>query len=285
LFSGEMVRAILEDRKTQTRRIVNLDTLRVHLPRRVTSDLSELFKDELVEAHVGVHGAQLHEQGAVSVAAGDGWLGVKPGEFHFVCPYAEGDTHLGDHGGDRKMWTIKPRPSRLWVKETFQIESNRGIDDNTSYPPRFNDGRPIRWHEENDWGKWWQQPHYRATESEHDLADYEEQDENGDDKPLGWKPSIFMPRWASRIDLEVTGVRVERLQEITEDDARAEGVSLFDRKYMHIGPDQRLTTGEIWRDAPYRASFAVLWDEINGDRALWESNPWVWVVSFKRVRP
>lgn len=103
-----------------------------------------------------------------------------------------------------------------------------------------------------------------------------------------WKPSIFMPRWASRITLEVTELRVERLQDISEDDARAEGVLPFGEAYSSISRDQPITCGDgrpSFRagDRPYAASFAVLWDTINGDRVLWGSNPWVWVVGFKRV--
>jgi hypothetical protein len=96
-----------------------------------------------------------------------------------------------------------------------------------------------------------------------------------------WKPSIHMPRAASRITLEVTGVRVERLQAITEDDARAEGV--LDRSEM--------TTIELEEDLhpaglPWaRPRFKTLWDAINGKRASWEANPFVWCVSFKRLRP
>ena len=73
----------------------------------------------------------------------------------------------------------------------------------------------------------------------------------------GWRPSIFMPRWASRIALEVTGVRVERLQDISEEDAKAE-------------------------DVAYRCDYKVVWDEINGKKYPWSSNPWVWRIEFKR---
>lgn len=218
LFSAPMVRAILEGRKTQTRRIAC--SARGELLR--FNDRVAVFGDSIPDDPVPVE--RRNRYGA-------------PGE-------------------------------RLWVKETFQIESNRGIDDSTAYPPRFNDGRPVRWHDGVAEGRWWQQPHYRATEAEHDLVDYEEEDDDGNDKPLGWKPSIFMPRWASRIDLEITGVRVERLQDISEDDAHAEGV-----------PDIRESASCA------RLRFSFPWDTINGERASWAANPWVWVIEFKRVRP
>lgn len=80
--------------------------------------------------------------------------------------------------------------------------------------------------------------------------------------------SIYMPRWTSRITLEVTGVRVERLHAITESDAKAEGV---DCHHHAVGADR----------PTYRASFSLLWRDINGDGS-WKSNPWVWVVSFQR---
>jgi hypothetical protein len=90
----------------------------------------------------------------------------------------------------------------------------------------------------------------------------------GDQLPEGvhWKPSLLMPRWASRIDLEVTGVRVERLQDISAADAAAEGCV---PRQMDYGDP--------------RAAFEGLWDAINGKRAPWASNPWVWVIAFRRL--
>jgi hypothetical protein len=79
-----------------------------------------------------------------------------------------------------------------------------------------------------------------------------------------WRPSIFMPRWASRITLEVTGVRVERVQDISFNDALAEGMQ---------------DTGSI-KDNPF-AQYFELWDQIN-PKYNWTSNPWVWVVEFQR---
>ena len=87
------------------------------------------------------------------------------------------------------------------------------------------------------------------------------------------RPSMFMPRWASRIDLEVTEVRVERLHEITEDDARAEGVE--PAPFCKAGRPSGMEHVE---------SFERLWADINGAKS-WDANPWVWVVTFKRVRP
>lgn len=95
-----------------------------------------------------------------------------------------------------------------------------------------------------------------------------------------WKSSIFMPRWASRITLEVVSVRVERLHEITEDDARREGVERDTAPCDHT----RLSCDEVGCMGPtHRSTFAELWDSINGDRAPWASNPWVRRVEFKRV--
>ena len=93
------------------------------------------------------------------------------------------------------------------------------------------------------------------------------------------RPSIHMPRWASRLTLNVTGVKVERLNEISEQDARAEGVPQDTYPCDH----SRRTCDEVGCLGPtYRSSFAALWDELHGAGA-WDANPWVWVVEFKRV--
>lgn len=95
-------------------------------------------------------------------------------------------------------------------------------------------------------------------------------------------PSIHMPRWASRLSLDVVSVRVERLRDITEEEAQCEGVgSIFDR-IPGIHPEQPLSTSEHVQSAPHRASFACLWDDLYADGAgtSWKSNPWVWRVEF-----
>lgn len=89
--------------------------------------------------------------------------------------------------------------------------------------------------------------------------------------------SIHMPRWASRLTLEVTEVRVQRLQEISEEDARAEGV-------FHGNDLDRTSYTDTHNPVTTRDAFRALWSSINGVRADWASNPWVWAISFE-VRP
>lgn len=90
-------------------------------------------------------------------------------------------------------------------------------------------------------------------------------------------PAIFMPRWASRITLEVTEVRVQRLQEISEEDAIAEGIS---KEYCDpIGKHSKA-------DWHIRNDYRDLWNSINSKRGYsWDSNPWVWCISFKVIKP
>jgi hypothetical protein len=91
-----------------------------------------------------------------------------------------------------------------------------------------------------------------------------------------WHPSIHMPRWASRIMLEITGVRVERLQDIGADDAYAEGAA----QWAAENAERLLGEGEKYRNIVQ--AYKALWQSINGPDA-WDENPWVWVVEFKRV--
>jgi hypothetical protein len=97
-------------------------------------------------------------------------------------------------------------------------------------------------------------------------------------KELGvkWKPSIFMPKAACRIFLEITNVKVERLQDISEEDAKAEGVELLpNNRYKYYLSNYFDCVTAVY-------SFKTLWQKING-RESWESNPFVWVVSFKKI--
>jgi hypothetical protein len=105
-------------------------------------------------------------------------------------------------------------------------------------------------------------------------------------KKYKWKPSIFMPKKACRLKLKITNIRVERLQEITEDDAIAEGIEwglhmILNRprfrNYYSYPKD-----GGAWYHDP-RDSYKSLWESING-KGSWEKNPWVWVIEFKRIQ-
>lgn len=133
------------------------------------------------------------------------------------------------------------------------------------------------------------------------AADGEQPDIGDGRSPLKpWRPSIHMPRWASRIDLEVTGVRVEQLQDISEADAITEGLTEYfwdadaaalphlaseinagTRYWEHV-IQKRRRQGSVWDKA--LLAYKELWTDINGADS-WEANPWVWVVEFKRVKP
>lgn len=98
-----------------------------------------------------------------------------------------------------------------------------------------------------------------------------------------WRPSIHMPREAARIFLRVNNVRVERLQDITEDDAKAEGAQ---KMYPYTDPETGKTAFLLHDDGTYRIGFFQIWDSTikPKDRVAycWESTPWVWVIEFER---
>lgn len=157
------------------------------------------------------------------------WVDCEINSANFPEEYLKG-------GGTKPKYLVG---NRLWVRETFATEL------------KFNDKPMSFFDNAGDVPIW-----YKA-----DLLDYK-----NDFIPRGkWRPSIFMPRWASRITLEVTSVRCERLQAITEKDAIAEGVEALEDRCSHI------------------AEYLDLWDSINGKKYPWSSNPWVFVYEFKRV--
>ena len=223
LFSGEMVRAILSGRKTETRRIVRLPPGYEH---------GEVY------GYGGCHGG-LHA------------LACDPGPSRAIrCPYGA----PGDRLWVRETWGVacRPDPYEGWVDGLEYRADEIGMDDLD----------PLPLHPANN-------------PPDTDLDSFSRG---------GWRPSIHMPRWASRLTLDVVSVRVERLQDITEDGARREGV---DRGAPWFPPGQWAPPDEDPNLVGYgRGNFAlqnfrVLWDHINGKRATWDSNPWVWVVSFK----
>jgi hypothetical protein len=195
LFSGEMVRATMDDRKTKTRRVIKPQ------PEHVWGFGVRHGDPEYFSAHVRYSGG--HQP--------DPWI---------HCPYGK--------PGDK-----------LWVRETW------GLWDTD--PEDGPENATIFW---------------KATDLDIDHLKHQLRYQL-------WRPSIFMPRWASRITLEVTGVRVERLHEITPDEAYQEGV------------------GNNWQpESNQIATFSRLWDSLNAKRGYsWESNPWVWVIEFKRITP
>lgn len=224
IFSGPMVRAILEGRKTMTRRVlkrahdtIGKDTAWAVCP---ASDSGWI-------AWFGLLGRNIEEFTKKSYAHG------------FPCPYgAVGDL--------------------LWVREKWQaihVDSDEG-DYHASYdiPPAATEYWKII---------------YAASDPQ---ADYHK-----DDRGFSWRPSIHMPRWASRLTLEITGVKVERLQDIGEQDAISEGT-----REPSIRSMSNALAQAAWSE---RQVFQRLWNHININRESfsWSDNPWVWVVEFRSI--
>ncbi|AOJ74366.1 MULTISPECIES: hypothetical protein [Burkholderia cepacia complex] len=227
LFSGPMVRAILEGRKTQTRRIIKLPH----------------------NNPLGAWEPTTAGGGSVKYAGG-----TPAPELAAIWHTRTGDCYVCPHGdvGDR-----------LWVRETHEV---RRIGTET-----FEGARPTRRYA----GIAYQADDGRA-EVDIDLDTFQALDAKGS---RGWTPSIHMPRWASRITLEIRGVRAERLQSISEADAIAEGIDRTAAGFWSTY-DQSDTNGTY---SP-RLSYQCLWDGINAARGHgWDANPWVWVVEFRKV--
>ena len=190
-------------------------------------------------------------------------------------PVLQGLPKIGDIGGgwwgDEAFQARCPygQPGdRLWVREAWSHDAESLEHCRASAEDAMGGGA---------YG-----PYYRATEVAPDT--------------LSWKPSIHMPRWASRITLLITSVRVERLQDISEADAMAEGIerlpdpvidggwsgpNRFTLKGMGAGACAGLVS---WNAPTATELYQRLWTEINGPDS-WAANPWVWAVEFKRVTP
>ena len=216
LFSGPMVRAILDGHKTQTRRVVKVG-------------------DTIEERDDGTRWPYFTT-----------WTHGDDGSPWASCPYGE--------PGDR-----------LWVRETWRY-ADWTEDGQPWIRYAADDARRLCERVSSEWAA-------RVADIWAELSSAENVSVDGRAADRKWRPSIFLPRWASRITLAVTAVRVERLQEISEADAIAEGV-------LRTGGRAQLQPNHF---RPARELFSELWDSINEDRAPWASNPWVWVVEFKRV--
>lgn len=183
------------------------------------------------------------EAKVLSEARDSGFINIK-------CPYGE----VGD---------------RLWVRETWMpdpsCDDDAWDDAMMSYMEWDGCGMPMRNYPE-------------ALKSVNNVIHRASWD--GEDM-VGWKPSIHMPRWASRITLEIVSVRVERLNEISEQDAIAEG-AMKAVKYTdgHITGDPRIVANE--QCSSHQFGFEGLWKQINGADS-WQQNPWVWIIEFKRI--
>ena len=172
------------------------------------------------------------------------------------------------HGDDGSPWASCPygEPGdRLWVRETWRY-ADWTEDGQPWIRYAADDARRLCERVSSEWAA-------RVADIWAELSSAENVSVDGRAADRKWRPSIFLPRWASRITLAVTAVRVERLQEISEADAIAEGV-------LRTGGRAQLQPNHF---RPARELFSELWDSINEDRAPWASNPWVWVVEFSRV--
>lgn len=214
IFNAEMVRAILDGRKTQTRRIMKVQPSEGFTPMNMALETD-------YEAHWYTPGV-VDKDGYLQPAKHD-VFGVASEDEGYTCPFGA----VGD---------------RIWVRETFA----------TLEPGSYEPVKPQQ--------GYCQELRYAATDR---LA------KSGSDiRGYKWIPSLHMPRWASRITLEITGVRVERLNSISNESARAEGYPV-DREADGGDSDPWL-----W--------FRDLWDGIYPEQSF-KHNPWVWVITFQRV--
>lgn len=246
LFSAPMVRAILAGTKTQTRRVMKIQ------PEGGQRPLSEWSRGLAASCHdhnpdqakLDAHSARL-EGRVFPFTTNSGSL------VSYPCPYG--------HPGDR-----------LWVRETWKV---------MLHSPGYDNGLQESGGEDSEPGV--ATVAYDAG-GEMLTVDFLEEieDEQAARACKGkWKPSIHMPRWASRILLEITGVRVERLQDISTEDCIAEGI--VRTPLVHLVT--YVVPGTPIEKLGARAAYQSLWESINGPGS-WDANPWVWVVEFRIIK-
>lgn len=222
IFNGEMVRAILDGRKTQTRRIMKVQPSDGFHPTHNGYDLD-------LNAHWYTPGV-VDKNGYLQPAKKD-VFGVADENEGYTCPFGA----VGD---------------RIWVRETW-AEAGAGAPDLKLYRANYPEHVPT---------------HYENVPPADEIR---------------WTPSIHMPRAACRILLEITEVRVERLNGISETDAEAEGIdmeALFDAQDCYDCIADHNMTGR----PTVTGAFKYLWESIYGEES-WKANPWVWVIEFKVV--
>lgn len=182
-------------------------------------------------------------------------FGNEEGGVQFACPYGG----VGD---------------RLWAREAFRLTDTFDADSPNRVAERCLDAgypkpwAPLQFEADGDQCNWMSvgTPTYPTTSPQAGKL----------------RPGIHMPRWASRIDLEVTGVRVERLKDISEEDCYAEGIDTEGAAYNE--GENYVNAGSPVPAA--RWAYNTLWEEINGKGPYhWEANPWVWVIEFRRIKP
>jgi len=227
LFSAPMVRAILDGRKTQTRRVMKPQPDAVH--------------DGEPYWFIGGYRAWIYRGNYSDV--------LRKGGNVLPCPYGK----LGDRLYVRETWRYRDWTEDGEPEIEYRADSGSRLVCGHEIPPEWGDRLSDIWAGLSD-------PSNYAI------------DQRAADRR--WRPAIHMPRWASRITLEITGIRVERLQDISEADAIAEGVQVDS-----VGHAIREGDDVAWGGA--RAAYAELWESINGTGS-WAADPCVWVVEFMK---
>lgn len=249
-FSAEMVLALLAGRKTQTRRVV--------VPGNSTVLGYPVSHSKRYWPHLWFQHARPHRKNVILAMMVGKPLSEVGDDVHLSVPFQHPEDPVEDDIDDMPQYRVRPiwEPGdRLWVKETVRVLGRERGD------------------------KWECCVEYRA-DHENRLPETPEEfrlcRELWERRLNRWTTPRFMPRWASRITLEVTDVRVQRVQEISEDDAVAEGM---DGRYCWAGAARCDGSGDLVIN-----QFWSRWDSLNAKRGFgWDANPWVWIIDFKRV--